>query len=261
MAREIDRDDPAPLLGQRMHEVLAPRGAGTRETVHQDDRPGIRVLPALPDPRKFAGMDVLVIGATGTIGAAVCDALEARGHTVVRVGRSSGPYAVDLGEPESIRRLYHRVGTLDAVVCAAGIARFGSLSDLSDDDWSLSLRNKLMGQVHLVRIGRAHVRPGGSFTLTSGDLSTAPEPGTVAVTTTGAAVEAFVRAAAVDLAGRFRVNAVSPGPVSESLAAGGGDPASGIPAGALAEYYVRCVEGTATGVVEDARAPAAEPPG
>ena len=33
------------------------------------------------------------------------------------------------------------------------------------------------------------------------------------------------------------------------------------PARALADYYVRCVEGTATGVVEDARAPAAEAPG
>lgn len=200
-------------------------------------------------------MNVLVFGATGTIGSSVSDALEARGHRVVRVGGPSARLGADLADPASIRRVYDEVGPVDAVVCAAGIARFGALQELSEADWILSVHNKLLGQVAVVRLGHDAVRPGGSFTLTSGDLSTAPAPGTVAVVTTGAAVEAFVRAAALDLGGRFRVNAVSPGPVSESLAASGRDPDGGIPARALAAYYVRCVEGSTTGVVDDARRP------
>lgn len=200
-------------------------------------------------------MKVLVIGATGTIGSAVATTLEGRGHDVIPVGSTSGSLRVDLGNRESIDQLYAETGSVDAVVCAAGIARFGPLDTLSDDDFDLSVRNKLIGQVALVRHGLTTVRPGGSFTLTSGDLSTAPAPGTVAVAMTGAAVEAFARAAALDLEDRHRVNVVSPGPVAESLEAAGQDPAAGIPAGALADYYVRSVEGTDSGRVYDARIP------
>src|SRR5690606_62560 len=101
----------------------------------------------------FACMNVLVIGATGTIGTAVARALEARGHAVVPVGRESGALRVDLADPDGIRALYRAAGPVDAVVCTAGIARFGSISDLTDDDLDLSARNKLLGQMNLVRLG------------------------------------------------------------------------------------------------------------
>ena len=64
-----------------------------------------------------------------------------------------------------------------------------------------------------------------------------------------AAVEAFVRAAAIDLAGRYRVNVVSPVWVAESRVRAGLPPMPGIWAKDLAEYYVRLVEGDATGQV------------
>jgi NAD(P)-dependent dehydrogenase (short-subunit alcohol dehydrogenase family) len=106
-----------------------------------------------------------------------------------------------------------------------------------------------MGQVNLVRRGLGHVREGGSFTLTSGDLSQLPVPGSTAVTMTGAAVEGFARAAALDLEGRYRVNVVSPVWVAESRVRAGLAPMPGIWARDLAEYYVRLVEGEATGQV------------
>ena len=93
---------------------------------------------------------------------------------------------------------------------------------------------------------------GGSFTLTTGTLTTKPGPGAAAVAMVGGGVEAFVRAAAVDLQGLYRVNVVSPGWVAESRRAAGLDPESGIWAADLAEYYVRSVEGDQTGEVAEA---------
>jgi NAD(P)-dependent dehydrogenase (short-subunit alcohol dehydrogenase family) len=202
-------------------------------------------------------MRILHVGATGTIGTAVAAALAARGHELVRVGRTDGELTVDLADPASVEALYAASGPVDAVVCTAGVARFGPLEELSDEDFRTSLANKVMGQVNLVRRGLGAARQGGSFTLTSGTLSEKPEPGTSAVALAGAAVEAFVRAAALDLRGRWRVNLVSPGPVADSRVARGLDPMPGIWARDLAAYYVRLVEGSSTGEVVAAEEPLA----
>jgi NAD(P)-dependent dehydrogenase (short-subunit alcohol dehydrogenase family) len=201
-------------------------------------------------------MRILVVGATGTIGSAVAKALAAHGHEVVRAAATRGDLTVDMADPGSIERLYAAAGPLDGVICAAGRADFGSLDTLSDEQFRSSIASKLMGQVNLVRRGIGRVREGGSFTLTSGDLSQEPAQGTALVTMTGAAVEAFVRAAAIDLAGRYRVNVVSPGWVAESRVRAGLPPMPGIWAKDLAARYVALTEGDATGrIVSAERSP------
>ncbi len=203
----------------------------------------------------LAPMRILVVGGTGTIGSAVATALEAHDHEVVRVGASTGDMTVDIGDKESILTLYADAGPVDAVVCAAGRAQFGSLEELSDDDFAISLGNKLMGQVNLVRCGLGTVTEGGSFTLTTGDLSQKPGAGTSAVSMAGAAVEAFARGAAIDLDGRYRVNVVSPGWVAETRVKMGLEPEPGIWAEDLAQYYLDLVGGEETGQVVDATEP------
>ncbi len=196
-----------------------------------------------------------MVGATGTIGAPVAAVLEERGHEVVRVGRSSGDVTVDLSDPGSIGAMYDATGMVDAVVCTAGLAGFGAVDALDDDAFELSIRNKMMGQVNLVRVGLPIVAEHGSFTLTTGTLSQRPTAGSAAVAMAGGAVESFVRAAALDLSGRQRLNAVSPGWVAESRVAAGLDPMPGIWARDLAAYYVACVEGESTGRILEAERP------
>lgn len=200
-------------------------------------------------------MKILHVGATGTIGEAVADALAAAGHEVVRVGHSSGEHTVDLSRKSSIEALYEAVGPVDAVVCTAGVATFGPVDELDDDGYRTSIDNKLMGQVNLVRLGVGRLSDGGSFTLTSGTLTHDPDPGTAAVAMVGGAVEAFARAAALDLEGSYRVNVVSPGWVAESRKRMGMDPMPGIWAADLAAYYVRCVDGDDTGRIIEAVEP------
>src|SRR5687767_3855157 len=141
-------------------------------------------------------MRILLIGATGTIGEAV--AADLAGHELIRAGRTRGDERVDLGDPASIRALFERVGRVDAVVSAAGLAAFKPLAELSDEDFAFSLGNKLMGQVNLVRYGLASVADGGSITLTAGTLAQNPEPGTPAISLVNAGLEGFTRAAALE---------------------------------------------------------------
>jgi nucleoside-diphosphate-sugar epimerase len=89
-------------------------------------------------------MKVIVIGGRGTIGRPVADALSTR-HEVIRVGRTGGDYRADIASSESIVRLFEAVAPFDAVVCAAGLARFKPLEELADEDFAFTLANKLMG--------------------------------------------------------------------------------------------------------------------
>ncbi len=191
-------------------------------------------------------MRILVVGATGTIGRAVVAALSA-GNEIISASLRSTPVKVDVADPESIRQMYRSLGKLDAVICAAGQAKFAPLAQLSDADFHFCLDNKLMGQVNLVRFGFEHVQDGGSFTLTTGILAQAPMPGSAAISLVNAGLEGFVRAAALEAPRKIRVNAVSPPWVTETLQALKMDTSQGLPAAVVARAYVRSVTGNDTG--------------
>ena len=197
-------------------------------------------------------MHVIVVGGTGTIGSAVAAALLPR-HEVVVAGRKSGAVTVDLAAPDSIRAMFQTVGKFDAVVSAAGQAKFGTLDDLTDADYVFSFSNKLMGQANLVRIGRQFIADGGSLTLTTGVLGQEPIKGSASISMVNAGLEGFVRAAALELPRGIRVNVVSPPWVTETLVARKMDPSPGMSAARVAQAYLASVEGTMTGQTLDPR--------
>lgn len=197
-------------------------------------------------------MKILVIGATGTIGKPVADALAAR-HDVIRAGHRQGDVRVDLASKSSIQALLEQVGPVDAIVSVAGQAAFNPLTELSDENFALSLGNKLMGQVNLVRLGLGYLRPGGSITLTSGVLSQEPMPGGAAISLVNGGLESFCKSAALEMPAGSRINVVSPPWVRETMEAMGMDSSAGMPAVAVARAYVASVEGQDNGAILDAR--------
>ena len=197
-------------------------------------------------------MRVIVVGATGTIGKAVVKLLSQE-HEVVRVASKSGDYRVDMTNKESIEKLFQEVGPFDALISAAGVARFGPLNELSDEDFELGFHGKLMGQVNLVRIGMKYINENGSFTLTSGILSNQPMPGSASISMVNAGLEGFVRAAALEMPRGLRINVVSPPWVKETLVALGMDSSGGMPAEKVAQAYRASTSGTRSGTVINAR--------
>lgn len=77
--------------------------------------------------------------------------------------------------------------------------------------------------------------------------------GSCSISMVNAALEGFVRAAALELPRGLRINVVSPPWVTETLLARGMDPSIGLPADIVARAYVQSVEGSATGQTIDPR--------
>jgi NAD(P)-dependent dehydrogenase (short-subunit alcohol dehydrogenase family) len=195
-------------------------------------------------------MRIVVVGATGTIGKAVVAALKDR-HDIVEVGHRGGQHRVDIADSASIKALFGRIGRFDALVSAAGKVHFGDLADMTETEMSVGLKDKLMGQVNLVLIGRDHANDGGSFTLTSGVLSHDPIRYGASASMVNGALDCFARAAAIELPRGLRINVVSPGVIVESMGLfgeyfRGHEP---VPVSRVATAYVKSVEGRQTGQV------------
>lgn len=193
-------------------------------------------------------MKIVVIGATGTVGKAAVAALKDR-HEIVEVGAKRGAHQVDIADSGSIKRLFDKIGKFDALVSTAGKVHFGPFDKLTEKEVAIGLANKLMGQVNLVLIGRDYVADNGSFTLTSGVLSQDPiRYGTCASLVNGA-LEAFVRAAAIEMKPGQRINIVSPGVLVDSLPVYGdyfrGHEA--VPSDRVGRAYLKAVEGLLNG--------------
>ncbi|WP_067829610.1 short chain dehydrogenase [Actinomadura kijaniata] len=196
-------------------------------------------------------MRILLVGATGLLGRSVREVLEERGHKVVTASRRDPGIAVDITDPDSITAMYDRAGPLDAVAVAAGWVPWKPFRDLTAPDVRGALGDKVFGQVELVRQGAGRIAEEGSFTLVSGVLARDPLPtGSMAALANGA-LEAFVRAAAIELPHRQRVNAVSATVFAEAMDAYESTFAGyeAVPVRRAALAYVRSVEGGRTGHV------------
>ena len=195
-------------------------------------------------------MKILLIGASGTIGQAVEKALSVE-HSVITANYSGGDVQVDLGSPASISAMFDNVGTVDAIISTAGLANFAPLDQLTDADYDLALQNKLMGQINLVRLGKAALSDGGSVTLTSGVLGREPMVGSAVISMANGALESYAKAVALEL-DNVRVNVVAPAFVKETMAMIGMDTTDGLSAEDTAKAYVAAVTGTMHGKTLDA---------
>ena len=159
-------------------------------------------------------MRILIVGANGTIGRKVSAYFE-KDNEVIKVGRSTQP-SMDMTDSKSIKKVLEGVGKLDAIVCIAGEAKWAAFDELTEEDFYVGFKSKLMGQVNLVRIGQQYLNDGGSFTLTTGILADESVPGTTSASMVNGALHSFVRAAALELRRGHRINVVSSGVVGDA---------------------------------------------
>jgi NAD(P)-dependent dehydrogenase (short-subunit alcohol dehydrogenase family) len=195
-------------------------------------------------------MRILLVGAAGAIGSAVEAALGQK-HEIIRAGRSSGDVRIDIADEASISRVFKETLRLDAVVATAGELHFGALMDMTSAQLAFSINSKLLGQVNLARFATKYLADGGSVTLVSGIIGEQPVVGGAIAALVNAAIEGFVLGASVNMPRGIRINAVSPGIVTETKDKyaplfDGFEP---VPARRVAVAYRRSVEGAQTGQV------------
>lgn len=160
-------------------------------------------------------MKILIIGGTGTIGKSIVDYFS-KNHQVIIASRSSTEYHIDIANTESINALLNKVGICDAIICAAGEAKWGPFKDLTEEDFSIGIRSKLMGQVNLVQIGQNFLSRNGSITLTTGILADDPVIQTTSAAMVNGGIHSFVKAAALEVENGIRLNVVSSGVVENA---------------------------------------------
>jgi NAD(P)-dependent dehydrogenase (short-subunit alcohol dehydrogenase family) len=195
-------------------------------------------------------MKLLIIGGKGTIGKKV-SAHFSRTHEIIIAGRTSGDVTVDIADSKSIKAMFESIGIIDAILCLAGEAKWAPFDSLTEDDYYIGLRSKLMGQVNLVRIGQDYLNTGGSITLTTGILADYPVVMTTSAAMVNGAIHSFVKAAALELKNEHRINVVSSGLVEDAIEKyetyfPGHNP---IPMKKVINGYVKSVEGKETGEI------------
>ncbi|MBN1822140.1 MAG: short chain dehydrogenase [Prolixibacteraceae bacterium] len=161
-------------------------------------------------------MRILIIGGYGTIGKKVADYFSSKYETIIS-GRTQGDYPVDLANESSIKNLFARIGKVDAIINIAGQVKWMDFEKMSEEDFYVGIRNKMMGQVNLVRIGKDYLNPKGSITLTTGILADDPVQGTTGAALVNGGIHSFVHAVKDELGNGIRINVVSPGLVEDSF--------------------------------------------
>ena len=195
-------------------------------------------------------MKILLIGGKGTIGKKVSNHFSKK-HEVLIAGRKSGDISVDIANSESIEEMFQSIGNVDAVVCIAGEAKWAAFDSMTEEDFYIGLKSKLMGQVNLVRIGQNYLNAGGSFTLTTGILADHPVDLTTSPAMVNGGIHSFVKAVSLELKNGIRINVVSSGLVEDAVDKyeayfPGHNP---IPMNKVVNGYVKSIEGKGTGEI------------
>ena len=195
-------------------------------------------------------MKILIIGGNGTIGKKVTSYFSDNNEIIV-AGRTSGDLTVDISDSDSIQSMFDKTGNWDAILCIAGEAKWSDFNELSEEDYYVGLKSKLMGQVNIVRIGRNYLNPNGSITLSTGILADDPVVGTTSAAMVNGGIHSFVRAVALEIQNGIRVNVVSLGMVEDAYDRykdyfPGHNP---IPMKKVINAYARSVQGKANGEI------------
>jgi NAD(P)-dependent dehydrogenase (short-subunit alcohol dehydrogenase family) len=186
---------------------------------------------------RFAGKVALVTGGNSGIGLAVAQALVAEGARVVIAGRNaetvaaaqarlgSGSHGVvaDAGRLDEIDRIVAATkdfggGKLDVVFANAGIAIFGPLASMTEQQYDETMSINVKGVYFTVQKALPLMGPGGSIVLNASVASGRGNPIGSVYGASKAAVRSLARTFGSELVTRgIRVNVVSPGPIETPI--------------------------------------------
>lgn len=187
----------------------------------------------------LSGARVLVLGATGGLGAPICRQLAELGAQLWLSGRDAGRLATlaeglgeasvlgttpaDLSQPGEAERVVatatDAAGPLGGVVFAAGVVAFGDVVDLDDDTLDDLLLINLIAPIRVLRAAAPRLAPGGFVVQISAVVAERPMAGMAAYSASKAGLAAFGAAAATELRRRkIRVIDVRPPHTETGLA-------------------------------------------
>ena len=175
----------------------------------------------------------LVTGSSRGIGAATARALAEKGWRVTvnylnsreqgeALAAELGTEAVrcDVSDSAQVKAMFERTGGVDLIVCNAGIAWSGLISDMTDSEWRRIVDVNLGGVFNCCRAAIPYMvrRKAGSIVCVSSVLGVYGGSCETAYSATKGGIIAFVKGLAKELGpSGIRVNAVAPGAVDTDM--------------------------------------------
>lgn len=169
---------------------------------------------------------VIVSGGSSGLGASLCGQLGKLGASVVSIDRSPSD-AVDTVEADlsdssaatqATRRAVERLGTVDAVVCCAGIDVPGALGEISPEAWERVVAVNLLGTAAVVRAALPELKARrGRLVTVSSTLGHRAVGDATAYCASKFGVVGLTRALTAELRGRVGVTLLTPGGMSTAF--------------------------------------------
>ena len=170
--------------------------------------------------RTLAGSHVVVVGATGVLGARIAAHFATAGARVSAIvrdhtrldGASVSQYALaDVTDHAALATAFASVAPFDGVVNATGVVAFGNVAELDDATLARLFAINAIAPIVMLRESSPHLVDGGFFINLSGVVATQPVAGMAAYSASKAAAWAAMTAAARELR-RRRIDVVDARP-------------------------------------------------
>lgn len=219
---------------------------------------------------ELAQARVIVVGATGVLGGRLAERLAADGARLVVTGRDPEKLAavaervgaeaaspLDLVDVEAVATVVddavERLGGLDAVLVASGVAAFGPAREDDDAVVEELFAVNTLGPMAVVRSALPHLDAGGAIAVLSAILADSPTAGMAAYSASKAALSAYLTAVRREVRrDRITVLDVRPPHLETGLAdrALAGEPPRMPPGHDIEELIDLVVQGVAEGKAE-----------
>lgn len=163
----------------------------------------------------FENKVVVVTGGARGIGRTICAKFAAAGAHVCLIDINKNEYFVgDITSEETLQQFADKVladfGRVDYLVNNACLSR-GGLFDCSYDDFNYVLQTGITAPFMLTKLFRQHFNRGAAIVNISSSRDRMSQPNTESYTAAKGGISALTHALAVSLAGKVRVNSISPG--------------------------------------------------
>ena len=164
---------------------------------------------------RFTGKTAVITGGARGIGRAIADAFRAEGAAVHIIDLLPGDWFVgDVGDRETLERFAaHVLRQSPRVDCLVNNALplMKGMDECSYEEFSRALAVGVTAPFYLTKLLAPHFAPGASVINIASSRDRMSQPQTESYTAAKGGIAALTHAMAVSLAGRARVNSISPG--------------------------------------------------